>query len=377
MFLSSKPVEMFPDADDQNLLSSALYQLIEGDFQTRWEAAKQLTNLGPQTVAHLIPLIEDAELDWEIRWFAARALGEFDDAAALNALVQLLEHTQEPELIVIAAEGLSHFGDRGVAALMRLAEAPSHRLTAVQALASIRHDAVFEPLLTAAQDPDAGVRATAIAALSTFYNPQVDTLYLAAIKDIDATVRKEAITNLGLRSYLLKQMDLDKILLPGLWDVYPAVNKATAIALGRLGTPTAIANLVRVLTSPHTPEVLQIDCVMALGWIEQEAALQALMTAWPTVSPTVQVEIVAALTHWRTPLLKDLSATVLCDWLTAAIAAPTEMPALKQAIALALSTLEHLPARPILQLLAEDANEQTCLYAEAALRHLSKQSTGS
>ena len=94
-------------------LEATLDQLVEGDFREKWEAAKQLIDWGDPAIAHLAKLLQSEEDDWEVRWFAARTLGQFDHPAALEALVQLLQQTQEPELVAIAAEGLSHFGERG------------------------------------------------------------------------------------------------------------------------------------------------------------------------------------------------------------------------------------------------------------------------
>ena len=370
MFLKYDAAGMASGADVDSLLRGALNQLIEGDFQTRWEAAKRLAAFGPDTIECLIPLLADADLDWEARWFIARTLGEFDHIAALEALVQLLQETTEPELIAIAAEGLSHFGKRGVEALIPLLEKPSHRLTMVQALANVRDSAIFEPLLALAHDPAPTIRALVIPALANFKVPQVDALLLQAVKDTHASVRQAAITHLGLRSQLLAQMDLVSILMPGLWDLSPLVNKATAIALGRLNTETSVTSLAQVLSSPHTPESLKIDVVRALGWIEKPSALFALLSARRQTSVAVQVEIVNTLARFRDPQLQQRTGEVLYDWLKTDLVSATGSGQVHQAIALALGQLHHAPALSLLDELRQGPNAQTRLYAEAALKQL-------
>jgi HEAT repeat protein len=373
MFLEHDiPKKMPFDADNTGDLTDALEQLLEGDFQMRWEATKRLAVLGKGTIAHIIPLLEDADLDWEVRWFAARVLSTFDaEPEALTALIQLLQHADEPELIAIAAEGLSQFGEQGVSALEQLLDSPAHRLTAIQALANVQHIDVLPPLFAVVADPEPVVRAAAIAAIANFRDPDADAVLIKAVKDPAAPVRKEAIAGLGRRAHLLATTDLVKIVQPGLWDLHPEVTQATAIAMGRLGTASAVACLVQVLQSPHTPETLQIQVVQALGWIEKAAALQGLTSMWQTALPALQVAIVEALSQWQSPPLRQQASAILLGWLQDLCAAPTdEKPTLKSAIAFALGHLKYAPAQDLLTTLAQDADAQTRLYAEAALRQL-------
>ncbi|NER81015.1 MAG: HEAT repeat domain-containing protein [Leptolyngbya sp. SIO1D8] len=350
-------------------MESAFQLLLEGDFQVRWEATKRISAFGDVAIAPLVTLLQDEELEWEIRWFAARTLGYLDNAEALSALVQLLQSTQDDELIAIAAEGLSRTGVIGIQALIDLFETPMHRVTAVRALAGIRHKAVLPSLLAAAEDRNPDVRALGLSALGNFRDPQVDTLFIQAVEDPVATVRKEAITHLGLRSYLLETTDLVDVLLPGLWDIHPSVNQATAIALGRLGTETAVMSLARVLTSPHTPESFQKNLVNVLGWIKRESALSALLSASQTVSTSIQLEIIETLTHLESPNMKQRAGAALYHWLERVLE-ETGADALKQAIAFALGHLHNEQSRPLLEKLAQDPDDRTRLYAQSALRQL-------
>lgn len=371
--MTSLPAPSQASSKPASAIESALQLLIEGDFQMRWEATKRLSACGKPAITHLVSLLKDDELDWEIRWFVARALGDFEDPDALEALIGLVERTDEYELIAIAAEGLSRAGAKGVDALVKLFDDVTHRITAVQALATIRDEAVLQPLLTAAKDSDPSIRAVAVAALGNFREDCIDALLIEAVADPAAIVRQEAVMHLGWRPYLLNKMNLVDILMPGLWDSDARVNKAAAMSMGRLGTETAIANLARVLRSPDTLEPLQKDVVRSLGWIDHGAALLSLLSARPLVSLSVQLEIVETLTRFESTYLRRRAGAALCAWLTEILANP-EADALKQAIALALGDLQPAEAHSLLSRLSQEANQQTALYAEAALRKLAESS---
>src|SRR4028118_1555477 len=78
------------DTDLEQVLNLALDVLDAGDFQERWEVAKVFPKLGAIAIAPLIELLEDDEADLEMRWFAARILGEFNDPVVVTSLVELL-----------------------------------------------------------------------------------------------------------------------------------------------------------------------------------------------------------------------------------------------------------------------------------------------
>ncbi len=347
---------------------TVLEQFLEGDFREKWETSKRLVELGPGAIAYLVPLLQDEAYDWEVRWFAARTLGQFDHPDALQALIDMLQRRPDADLLMMVAEGLSHFGEAGIKALIELLEPPEYRLIGVQVLARIQHSAVFVPLLAAVEDADPAVRAEAIAALGNFHHTEVDKLLLSAVQDPSMIVRREAIAALGVRRHLLAQVNLVDTLLPGLWDVRPEINQATAIALGKLGTETAVTALARVLSSPHTPDSLQSSVISALGWIERAAALRALIAALRQRSVPLQIQIVETLTRLQTPPLQQRAGEALCDWLNSYLSQPTADCQLIAAIALALGTLQYQPAVPLLTSLQASADPKVQLYAEAALR---------
>lgn len=350
-------------------IEATLEQLLEGDFQARWEAAKQLSAFGAPAITYLVPIIEDDELDWEVRWFAARTLGFFEDMAALEALIALLERTPEPELIAIAAEGLSRFGEASIQALVQLAEQPAHRLTAIQALTNIRHTAAKAPLMKAAQDANEAVRAMAISALGNFRDEHITQLLAAAVQDPAPAVRSEAIIHLGLCPQLGGSLDLVNVLQPRLWDVDLKVRQITASSLGRLRTNAAVAALVQALQGGQAPPALKIQIVRALSWTGLGSALTALQISWPSAVPAVQIEIIEALARITDTAAKPQVGQSLCTWLQSCLEEPAS-GSIKRAIALAVGQLNYHPAVSLLHQLTADPEGQTRLYAEAALRQL-------
>ncbi|MGD1858673.1 MAG: HEAT repeat domain-containing protein [Leptolyngbyaceae cyanobacterium] len=378
MFVESDPIGLSSEVAAQ--LKKTIHRLIEGDFREKWEAVKRFAGIGPEAIAALTPLLEDEEQDWEVRWFAARAIGQFGHPEALKALVQFVQKTKEAELVAIAAEGLSQFGERGVNTLVQLLKQPAHQLTAVQALASIQHPSVYRPLLAVAQSVqnEPAIRATALIALSNFRHAQVDDLLLELARDPHVAVRREAIVHLGMRPHLLDQVDLINLLLPGLWDAHFKVSQATAIALGRLGTETAVTALAEAMTAPHVTESLQFTMIHSLGWIERESALMTLLNLLEQLSISLQTEIVETISRFQTPYLRQQAGKGLYDWLKNsdwaaddALSTPQQCQ-FRAAIALALGNLQYQPAASILQQLQATSDPQTRLYAEAALRQLAR-----
>jgi len=80
------------------LLSLCLSMLDMGDFQQRWEITKVLINLGNIAIPSLIEILKDEDAEEELRWYAARTLGEFQHPDAITALVELLRNDADEEL---------------------------------------------------------------------------------------------------------------------------------------------------------------------------------------------------------------------------------------------------------------------------------------
>jgi HEAT repeat protein len=183
-------------------------------------------------------------------------------------------------------------------------------------------------------------------------------------------VRKEAVTGLSFRSDLREELSLVDLLLLRLYDFSIDVCLAAANGLGRLGTDRAATGLFRVLQSPHTPIILQIEIVLALGRIGTFASLEYLRQVFDRADAVaIWQETITALGRVEQPSLKSQAAEILLELLQVNHPA-TQHDKLKQAIALSLGQLGEVQAiSPLIQLLA-DSNLAVKLHAIAALKQL-------
>ncbi len=360
--------------ESDRLLDLAIDALISGDFQQRWDVAKLFPKLAVDNVegviAPLIEIVRDEEEEEELRWYAARILGEFDQPSAIYTLIELLKTADNEELTAMAATALGQIGNSAVAALSELLVDEETRLLAVRSLSHIRRSEIIAPLLSVVKDPDATVRAVAIEALSSFHNADIPLVLLQALDDIAANVRREAVVGLGFRSDLRDELDLVNKLVPKLYDFNIGVCCAAASALGRLGTDQAADGLYQVLQSPHTPLNLQLECIRALGRVQTLSSLQYLDNCLQEQSSLILwQEIVKVLGQVEQLNLTLAAAQILIE----ALKSPqiTNLPeSIKGAIALSLGFLGDIRAiDPLISLLAT-SDSGVRLHVIAALQQV-------
>jgi len=357
----------------EQVLALALECLVAGNFQERWGVAKILPRLGMSAIAPLTEILADADADLELRWFAARTLGEFQHPAVVTALVELLQTTEDTDLTAMAAESLAKLGSSAIPVLTDLLADERTRLLAVRSLSQIRHSATIAPLVSVVHDPQVVVRATAIEALSSFHNPQIPVVLVNALADPAVQVRRAAVFGLGFHSGVV--VDLVNLIQPLLRDFNLEVCQQAATTLGRIGTDAAAAALFQELQSPTTPTGLQISIVRALGRIETSRSLKYLQQALTTLDSSLIVqEVVTVLGRVELPELQFQAAQVLTGMLR--LQGPvTQAPVVKQAAAQSLGQLGVSSAiHPLIELLA-DLDTGVRLHAIAALKKLAPQST--
>ncbi len=349
----------------EQLLDLAIDVLVYADFHERWEIAKVLPKL-KNAIAPLLFILEDEDAEEEVRWYAARILGEFNQPSVINALVELLKTSESQELTAMAAAALGSIGPSAVAALTELLAESETRLLAVRSLSHIRRSETIIPLLSVVQDPQIAVRAAAIEALSSFHDAQIPPVLLNALDDIAAPVRREAVTGLSFRPELREELDLVNRLVPRLYDFNLAVCTGAAIALGRLGTDNAASALDQVLKSPNTPASLQIEIIRALGRVGTISGLEHLRSALNQLaSVMLWQEIVAVLGRVEQPL-----TTKAAEILVEILSGPATQHEVKQIIAVSLGQLGEIQALgPLIQLLAT-TDSGVRLHAIAALKQL-------
>lgn len=365
-------------------LENAFSILLSGDFQSRWEVAKQMPALGEAVITPLLALLADEDLEWEVRWFVARILGHFERPEVVEALLALLLNTEDEDLRQGAADALTRIGPGALQALEQLLAQPSRRELAVWALAQIRHPATVPLLLNLVQNDSAVVRALAVEALAGYRSDRVLAALQTALADVDGTVRLRAVEAIAGYRYQLEDARLTQLLQPRLQDGDLAVAKAAIAALGRLASAEAAAALADLLQTPQTAPSLRLAAIQALGWMASLPALQALQPYWGQASLAERLAIVAALSRQNPAEPKALAAAMLLGWLQSwdsppdqghpaaeeGAAGAEEWAQVRQQGALALAHLGATAAIPLLQTWQNDPDEGVRLHAIAALRRL-------
>ncbi len=358
------------NTDLDQVLSLALAGLRAGDFRERWDIAKFFPQLGDRAIPPLIELLQDETADWELRWFAVRILGEFQQPEVIATLIELLKTTHDDELSSIAAEALTQLGEPAVVALSELLQHEEWRLLAVQALARMQTPITLDPLLSVVNASQAEVRAAAIAALSSVHDPRVTPVLVHALDDVAVAVRREAIIGLGLRPDLATTLNLVDLLKERLWDLNLDVCHQAAIALGRLKTDAAAQALEAVLRSPHTPLPLQLEAIRVLGWMQTDMALHCLDQGVQLTSVAVCRELAMVLGRIDVAELVPNATEMLIRLLNSSDLVAQHL-SVKQTAALGLGQLGHPSALdPLIELLA-DPDISIRLHAIAALKQLS------
>lgn len=365
-----------PAADD----SAAVTGFGAGDFHDRWEQSRQIADLGEAALGDLLAMLQADDQDWEARWFAARALGDFDRPEVIAALVKTFATTTDEDLRQAVAAALTQIGPAAIAALGQQLAQPALRPVAVQALARIHHPATVPLLLEVLEDGRSPVRATALDALGTFADPVTLPVMQRGLNDPSAAVRSAAIRGLlSLRS-TLDPAALAGWLAPLLDDLNLAVAQQAAYALGRLPLAAATASLLSLLPDPmralpnlNTPEALQIAAVQALTWQNTALALDGLIHAWDALGEQPRLSLLQGLAALD-PALRVQAAPALGSWLRTlpAIAAHST---LRRHLVLALGQLGSPDVALELQALLHDPDLGVQIHAEAALRQLQPQPT--
>ncbi|WP_375469593.1 HEAT repeat domain-containing protein [uncultured Nostoc sp.] len=355
--------------NQEYLLTLTLSMLEMGDFQQRWEITKVLTHLGKIAIPPLIDILKDEDAEEELRWYAARTLGEFQHPEAIAPLVELLKTDEDEELKAIATTALGQMGTVAITSLTELLLDEDTRLLAVRSLSCIPQPETITPLLSVVQDPQAAIRAAAIEALSSFHDQRVPPVLLNALDDIAATVRRAAVLGLGFRPDLREALDLVTKLQPKLYDFNIDVCCAAAVSLSRMSCDDAAKHLFDLLISPQTPITLQLETIRALVWVGTPSSLEYLQTAFNQItSETLWQEIVTVLGRVQKPQT-TLAVEILLQILQSQHPA-TEIANIKSAIALSLGQLGKMQAIEPLILLLADSNASVRLHAIAALKNL-------
>jgi HEAT repeat protein len=264
---------------------AALDALRTGDFQARWDAAKQLEEYGEAVIPPLLLLLQESEADAELQWFIAKILGSLSHPEAIVALGQLLERSEDEEVRLMASQGLANLGPDAIDLLAQFLQDPQRQRMAIQALTQIHRPEVVPLLIEAANTNSAEVRSLIFEALDRFLDPRIVDVLLVGLNDDSPEVQKTAIASLAVRTPEYPAEDLVEYLIPCLEDSDLGVAIQAAKALGRLRTERGAIALIQKSHEPNLDPILQKTLIQALGWIGSSVALKGLRTIWQKVAP--------------------------------------------------------------------------------------------
>jgi HEAT repeat protein len=264
---------------------AALDALRTGDFQARWDAAKQLEEYGEAVIPPLLLLLQESEADAELQWFIAKILGSLSHPEAIVALGQLLERSEDEEVRLMASQGLANLGPDAIDLLAQFLQDPQRQRMAIQALTQIHRPEVVPLLIEAANTNSAEVRSLIFEALDRFLDPRIVDVLLVGLNDDSPEVQKTAISSLAVRTPEYPAEDLVEYLIPCLEDSDLGVAIQAAKALGRLRTERGAIALIQKSHEPNLDPILQKTLIQALGWIGSSVALKGLRTIWQKVAP--------------------------------------------------------------------------------------------
>lgn len=355
-----------------------MQSLKQGDFQSRWEIAKQAEHWDAAVaVPLLVQLLDDPSTDVELQWFIAKILGSFASADAALVLSRLLEQSDDEEVSLMAAQSLSRFGLQAIEPLKGYLQDPQRQATTLRALGLIEHPAVVPLLLEAAQTGSSQLRVCALEALEKFQSPAIVPVLVATLTHPDPLVRKTAISGLATRVEDSNRNTLAEHLIPLLDDDDEGVADQAARALGRLATDPCTTALVDKCSNLTTPSSLQRTLIQCLGWIHSQAAIDGLerigtrqMQCHDLPELSLQ-EVVASLSSATGTTVQALAGEILLGWVKSDAFA--DHPLLRSRAVLALGQL-LLPAQilDLIDLLA-DSDYGVRLHVIAALKQLSPQ----
>ncbi len=349
-------------------IAAALDALKMDDFQSRWDTAKQLEDCGEEIVSPLLNLLKASETDPELQWFIAKILASLRHPDATLALGQLLEHSEDEDIRLIAAQGLAEMGTDAIVQLSGALKDPLRQMTALQALTQIHQPEVVPLLLEVSQTGSAEARSLAFEALDQFIDPRISPVLLEGLTDVSAEVRKAAIASLAVRTQENTAIDLVEHLIPALNDADLSVATQAAKAIGRLGTDLGAITLTQKCTEPNLDVTLQQTLIQALGWIGSAAALEGLMEIWQTLAQQTSFpellmqEIMSSAAHY----------SEAAEWLLELVRSPLlqQLPKLRANAVLSIGRVGLPALLPHLIERLEDPDYSVRLHVVAALKQI-------
>jgi HEAT repeat protein len=317
------------------LLELSLLALTDDDLENAWAIAKLLTAKAEQAGPILLTLLRNPNTTPEERWFGVQLIGNCPATMVVKELASCLETAQDPEMVEQAVYALVQFGLEAIEQLTPLLAIPERKMSALTALARIRHSHTIKPLLPISADPDPVAREIAVEALSSFHDHRIPPLLLEKLTDPAGAVRRAAVIGLGLRSDLASALPIVAQVGLLLEDPEPTVTIAAATTLGRMNQEESISALTKI--QPDWASELGLQVLRSLGWLDRLGsieALQKILAAQPLSETAIITAIRSLGQHQAYP---DQASAVLIDLLNRLPPGLAIRP--KQEIATALGNL--------------------------------------
>jgi HEAT repeat protein len=317
-------LQKLPEAHQADWLGVIFWLLQQGDFQSRWDAAKFLPDFGSAAIKPLLDSLDDETVDPDSQWFIVRVLVEYQHPEIVPSLLKLLQKSPSEDLQAAAVDALSQMGPKVLPELKILLDRPETRPLGVMILAQIRHSETVPMLLPLAQDECPEVRVIILEALSSFHQQAIAEILHQGLQDPAAKVRLTAVRGVGFCWQDAPTIDWVKALQPLLYDLDVQVCGQAALALGKLGSESAITALLAPLSSPHTPSLLAAEIFRALVWTESPQALTAIQNGWNNwpLDLAARSALCAALGQLEKPENRQAASAILLIWLQNAVNQP-------------------------------------------------------
>lgn len=356
--------------DESDITLELALKILElGDFEDRWSIAKVLVKYGEVIIPPLKEVVLNESANSEHRWYALKILSQLGNQEIILIVSQLLETTEDEDLIILGTEILGYHGRESIDLLSNLLENSEYRLLATKALAQIPNAQVIPPLLSVVKDDDKEIRFTAISALSNFEKPEIMEILTYALQDHVSLIRKAALNGLGLRGKSYPEIDTVKLISPLLYDIDLVVSQQAALSLSRLKNDKATLELFKVLQSPHTPVPLQISLIRALGWIKSPLSIDCLGKSLSLVSYPSAIEIIRIFGRMSDYSPLSELVTILLDFYHGDSPFLQETEVL-QALCYSWKQLKAVEAIKEIELMTNHSDDRLRFHAQSALDQL-------
>jgi len=180
---------------DARAIEPLFRALKDGYRNARRAAGQGLIGFGKSVLERMLKALEDT--DWEIRSFAARALGKIGEKTAVVPLIRALKEDENRDVRDCASDALGLLGDASavepLVQAMKEDRETSVRCSASGALGLIGHAGAVPALIAMLKDPDACLRYHCARALGEIGDEAALRPLVEALKDEDPSVRSHAV----------------------------------------------------------------------------------------------------------------------------------------------------------------------------------------